>query len=61
MAENKVYIVFGIIGLILAITGAVIQIFSKENGMAWAFCGSGIAIIWVSFHKVYHSSKHKEK
>jgi len=61
MVENKVYIAFGIIGLILAITGVIIAIFSKETGMAWALFGNGIAIIWVGFHKVYHRSKHEEK
>ncbi len=55
MDENEVYIAFGIIGLILAIAGAIITIFSKETGMAWALFGSGIAIIWISFHKVYHN------
>jgi len=61
MVENRVYISFGIIGLILAIAGTITTIFSKEIGMAWALFGSGIAIIWVSFHKVYHRSKHEEK
>jgi len=55
MVENKVYIAFGVIGLILAIAGAIITIFSKETGMAWALFGSGIAIVWISFHKVYHN------
>ena len=50
MVENKVYIAFGIIGLILAITGAIITIFSKQASMAWALFGSGIAILWMSFH-----------
>ena len=59
MAESKVYIAFGIIGLILAIAGAVIPIFSKETGMAWTLLGSGIAIIWVSFHESHE--KHREK
>jgi len=45
MVENRVYISFGIIGLILAITGTITTIFSKEIGMAWALFGSGIAII----------------
>ncbi|MHA1794796.1 MAG: hypothetical protein ACTSUK_01690 [Promethearchaeota archaeon] len=61
MVENKVYIAFGIIGLILAITGVIITIFSKETGMYWALFGSRIAIIWVSFHKVYHRGRHEEK
>jgi len=56
---KKEYVAFGIIGLILAIVGAMIAIFSKETGMAWALSGSGIAIIWISFHKLYHRSKHK--
>lgn len=45
MVESKVYIAFGIIGLILVITGAIIPIFSKEASMAWALFGSGIVII----------------
>jgi len=57
MVENKVYIAFGIIGLILAITGAIITIFSKQASMSWALFGSGIAIVWISFHKVYHRNK----
>jgi len=57
MVENKVYIAFGIIGLILVITGAIITIFSKQASMAWALFGSGIAIVWISFHKVYHRNK----
>ena len=61
MVENKVYIAFGIIGLILVITGAIVSIFSREMGMAWTLVGSGLAIIWISFHKVYHRSKHEEK
>ena len=61
MVEDEVYIVFGIIGLILVITGAIVSIFSGEMGMAWALVGSGLAVIWVSFHKVYHGSKREEK
>ena len=45
MIENRVYIVFGIIGLVLAITGGIVSIFSREMGMAWALVGSGLAII----------------
>ena len=61
MVEDEVYIVFGIIGLILVITGAIVSIFSGEMGMAWTLVGSGLAIIWISLHKVYHRSKHEEK
>ena len=49
MVENKVYIAFGVIGLILAIAGAIITIFSKKTGIAWSLFGSGIAIVWISF------------
>lgn len=57
MAEDKVYVAFGIIGMILAIAGALIATLSNETGMAWVLVGSGIAIIWVAFHRVYHAKK----
>jgi len=57
MAEDRVYVAFGIIGMILAIAGALIATFSKETGMAWVLVGSGIAIIWVAFHRIYHAKK----
>lgn len=55
--ENKPYIVFGIVGLILAVMGAIVIMFSNQQGMAWALFGSGIAIIWVSFHHFYHRKR----
>ncbi len=54
MSNDKVYVSFAVIGLILVIIGALVNIFSGEISMAWASFGSGIAIIWVSFHKIYH-------
>jgi len=54
MANDMAYISFAVIGLILVIIGALIIIFSGEVSIAWASFGSGIAIIWVSFHKIYH-------
>ena len=45
MVENKVYVAFGIIGLILAITGAIVSVLSGEMEMAWTLVGSGLAII----------------
>ena len=57
MAEDRVYVAFGIIGMILAIAGALIATFSKETSMAWVLIGSGIAIIWVAFHRIYHAKK----
>jgi len=57
MAEDRVYVAFGIIGMILAIAGALIATFSNENSMAWVLVGSGIAIIWVGFHRIYHAKK----
>ncbi len=52
MEEVKAYILFAIIGLILAITGAIVMIFSEENQYGWAFFGCGIAIIFMSFSRV---------
>jgi len=61
MGEDKFYMAFGIIGLILVITGAIVSIFSREMEMTWTLVGSGLTLIWISLHKVYHGSKRKEK
>ncbi|XRO74963.1 hypothetical protein ACO3TA_06180 [Methanocaldococcus sp. 28A] len=60
MAENKYeeYVTFGLIGLILVIIGALISIINEKLiALVWTLIGSGIAIIWLSFHKVSHEKR----
>lgn len=57
MEEYEAYVLFGVIGLILAIMGTIAMILSNQESVGWVLVGSGIAIIWVSFHRVYHKKQ----
>jgi len=52
--ETKTLLFFAIIGFLLIALGIAAKALTGEDGVMWALIGSGIAIIWVSFHKIYH-------
>ena len=55
MKNDKLLIFFSIIGLIILIIGVIITIFFSKEAMGWALFGTGIAIIWASFYRIYHN------
>lgn len=55
--QTKTFLPFAAIGLLLIALGIAAKALTGEDGITWALVGSGLAIIWVSFHKVYHPKR----
>lgn len=56
MEENKTSLGFAIVGLFLVISGVITNIFSENSYSFWTLCGSGLAIIWLSFYRSWSRS-----